>query len=155
MIFVSGKTVYWQDTDTAIQADIAATRIGILTVIPLTEELDPDFDLTRSGVHKDLIRIGGLSTYYVYSVIERELYYDEIPVSIEAKGSGVFKLNDFVDYDAVMTVTTDTGYVFDLFLDNSYIENFDVSQLGEYETTIRYERNGVTVTAPYKYSVVE
>lgn len=154
-IFVSGRTTYYQEFDEAIQGQLVTMRIGIIDPIPLTMELDPNFDVTKLGIHIDKITLGGASTYYIYTVMERELLSDEYPISISSNGDGVFKRNNYIDYNGVMTITTNKGYVFDLFLDNSFIVNFDSSQIGEFVTELRYEYNGVSVTAPYKYIVIE
>ena len=148
------KNVYYQDTDTQADGFVSVSAHGEAKTIPLSEA-DPSFDLTRAGVHVDAFTVKGQSLEYVYSVLPRALAEDEVPVSISVNGVGVYYLNERADKNAVMTVTTDKGYTFDVYFDGANVENFINWTLGETETQVLYEYNGVRVTAPYTYRIVE
>ena len=146
-----GRDVYVQGAK--MDATLFCSRIGIVDTVVLTPEIDPDFDTTRLGIHVDHISYGRKTTDYVYTVVEREFDYDEVPVSISISGKNVFKQGEMMGPDTIMTLTTDQGLVIDYPFNHNLCEYFSTDNKGSFSTTVSYELNYVTVTTTFEYTV--
>jgi|GEM_PF-5721836 len=152
-INILGKSTYVQGIDQDIDGTVFVFRKNQLPQNePLTTLIDPYFDLTRIGVHKDVITYKYVTKVYRYTVLDEPIEQEPISITVDNIKTQ-YSLYEEFDFDTVATITFANGKKVDMFLDYQNIEDFSTQNKGEFRARIYFTFNGTSVEYYFNYTV--